>query len=110
MSIKSLLAESASQVNGAYYGDQRSDPQTQELARRRHMFELDYQMRMKENEKKVRAEVRAEIEAEVEAKTKAKRQADKFETARKFKLLGVDCGTIAQAMGLSLEEVEQLLN
>jgi predicted transposase/invertase (TIGR01784 family) len=79
----SLLTENDPQVMKAYHEFQRftSDPQAQELARRRHLFELEYQMRMK---------------------------AAITETARKFKLLGVDCGTIAQATGLSLDEVEQL--
>ena len=43
------------------------------------------------------------------AKGKAEGKADgKAEVARKMKALGVDCSTIAQGTGLTVEEVEAL--
>ncbi|MDR2706349.1 MAG: hypothetical protein LBC02_11280 [Planctomycetaceae bacterium] len=98
----SVLTENDPQVMEAYYEFQHftSDPQTREFARRRHLFEIDRQMSIRAAEKEAAAKAKAE--------TEAKWQADKIETARKLKLLSVDCEKIAQATGLSLNEIEHL--
>jgi predicted transposase/invertase (TIGR01784 family) len=62
-----------------------ADPQTRELARQRHMFLVDYHMALDDSR----------IETLIE-------------TARNFKLLGIDSETIAKGTGLSLDEVEHL--
>jgi hypothetical protein len=51
---------------------------------------------------------REQLLAEERVKSESKRQADKIETASKLKRRGVDCETIAEAMGLSLREVKRL--
>ncbi|MDR1486260.1 MAG: hypothetical protein LBT09_15765 [Planctomycetaceae bacterium] len=76
--------------------DPLASPKVVDIARQRFMFQLDHQMGKKA------------LKDEGIAETTEKWQADKIETARKLKLRGVDCEKIAQAMGLSIDDVEQL--
>ncbi|MDR1962620.1 MAG: Rpn family recombination-promoting nuclease/putative transposase [Planctomycetaceae bacterium] len=79
-----------------------------EMEREIYQFELDgyrtYLATIETAEKKGKAKGREEGIAIGEAK----RQADKIETARNLKHLGVDCETIAKATGLSRNEIERL--
>ncbi|MDR2704234.1 MAG: Rpn family recombination-promoting nuclease/putative transposase [Planctomycetaceae bacterium] len=158
----SLLTENDPQVMDAYREFRRftSDPKTQELARRRRMFEMDYQVKLNAAEAKGKTETEEKWHADIEEKEKKwqanlaeeekkrreeekrrreeekkrreaeekrreaeekrreaeekrreaeeKRRTDKIETARQFKLLGIDCEKIAQITGLSLDEVKRL--
>ncbi|MDR3232222.1 MAG: Rpn family recombination-promoting nuclease/putative transposase [Planctomycetaceae bacterium] len=102
----STLLQDSPQVREAYEELKlfSADPAMREKARERQRFITD--MRLNINE--ARLEGRNEGIAEERAKADAEKRAEKLETARKFKRLGASAAMIAEATGLSLEEIERL--
>jgi predicted transposase/invertase (TIGR01784 family) len=75
----------------------QSDPKMREYVRQRRLFMLDMQMGMAASREEGKAEGKAEGLAEKAA-----------ETARNLKRLGVPAAVIAEATGLSSEEIARL--
>ncbi|MDR0337085.1 MAG: Rpn family recombination-promoting nuclease/putative transposase [Planctomycetaceae bacterium] len=89
-----------------------SDPQTRELARRRHLFLVDQYLAQAafkaEGREEGLVEGRAEGRAEGFAESEAKHLADKIEIARKLKSCGLKNESIMEITGLSFDQIIDL--